>query len=93
MKQLTLDKFEKGKPELGGSLPPLISDVEIAESVEDNSNWITEWIETLSSSNFVLGIIMGSSMASLWGMIRALQMVTLSGLTKVKMPIYLHIFM
>ena len=32
-------------------------------------------------------------MQSLWGMIRALQMITLSGLINVKIPIHLHIFM
>ena len=93
LKPLTLDKFEEGKPDLGGALPPLISDLETAESFEENTSSITEWIETFASSNFFIGILIGGSMGTLWGMIRALQMTSLSALIRVKIPTYLHIFL
>ena len=93
LKSMSEDSFEGGKPELTGEVPPIIDDTEEAEQIADTSDSASELIQSLTTGNFFIGIILGGSMQYLWGMIRALQMISLTGLVNVKIPIHLHIFL
>lgn len=49
-------------------------------------------MNSVSSGNFVLSLILGGSMQQLWGMIRALQMIVLSALIRTPLPSHCFIF-
>ena len=72
LKAMDSNSFEGGKPELGGGLPPIIEDPVEAKEIEDQSESAASTIQTVMSSNFFLGLLLGGSMQELWGMIRAL---------------------
>ena len=93
LKSMTEDSFEGGKPKLKGEEPPIINNPKQAKKIEDTSETAGEFVQAISSSNFFIGLILGGSMQYLWGMIRALQLISLSGLVNVKIPIHLHIFL
>ena len=46
-----------------------------------------------NSGNFFLMVILGGSMQSLWGMIRAVQIISNSGLVNINIPINMFIFL
>jgi hypothetical protein len=46
-----------------------------------------------NSGNFFLMLVIGGSMQELWGMIRAVQMIVLSALVNIKIPIQLFIYL
>ena len=85
--------FESGKPEIGGGLPPIIADPEAAEELEATSESAADAIQGIMSSNFFVGVLLGGSMQELWGMIRALQMISLSALVTVNIPTHLHLYL
>ena len=45
-----------------------------------------------STSNFVVGLVLGHSMQALWGMIRTLQLIILSNLVNVPFPSHAEVF-
>ena len=71
MTSLSKDSFKDGIPELGGAIPPIITDKETATSVTENSEDASEALDAFNSGNFFLMLILGGSMEQLWGMIRA----------------------
>lgn len=93
LKPMDSKSFDAGKPELGGGLPPIIADPEAAKELEDTSEGAASTIKSIMSSNFFLGLLLGGSMQELWGMIRALQMTSLSALINVKIPTHLHLYL
>jgi hypothetical protein len=93
LKAMDTNSFDAGKPELGGGLPPIIDDPEEAKEIEETSESAADTIQAVMSSNFFLGILLGGSMQELWGMIRALQMISLSALINVNIPTHLHIYL
>jgi len=93
MKSLSKDSFKDGVPELGGAVPPIITDVETATLITENSEDASDALDAFNSGNFFLMLILGGSMQQLWGMIRAVQMIALSALVNIKIPVNLFIFL
>ena len=93
MKSLSKDSFEDGNPEINGALPAVISDKEEADRIKKNSNVGTKILDTLNSSNFLFMLILQGSMEQLWGMIRAIQMIMLSALVNIDIPVNLFIYL
>ena len=75
-----------------GLLPPLLPDPEEAKYFNSMSETIVGIVENCIRSNFFLLIIFGSAMASFWGMIRAVQMMTLSSLIRVTIPAMMMVY-
>ena len=93
LKPMDDTSFDAGSPELEGGLPPLIDDPDAAEELRNSSEGALTWVDSLTQGNFVLAIVVGSSMQELWGMIRALQMIALAALIKVNIPTHMHIYL
>jgi hypothetical protein len=93
LKSLDKSTFKGGNPELGGGVPPVVADEEEASAIEDRSRQAGEVMDMFNSGNFLLMLILGGSMQQLWGMIRAIQMISLSALVNVAYPINLFIFL
>ena len=93
LKAMSKDSFPGGEPKLDGAMPPIIDDPEKAEQLKEKSDGAADYIQMMLSSNFFVGILLGGSMQYLWGMIRALQVISLSGLVRVNIPVHLHIFL
>jgi hypothetical protein len=93
MTPLGKESFKDGVPELGGAVPPIITDKETATSVEETSEKAEEVLEAFNSGNFFIMLVLGGSMEQLWGMIRAVQMMALSALVNLKIPVNLFIFL
>ena len=74
--QITLKAINGGYFEV--ELPPQVPDPEKAKYLESLSDKIVGVIENCIRSNFIVLIILGSAMASFWGMIRAVQLITYS---------------
>lgn len=93
LKPLDKKTFPDGTPKLKGGLPSQISNPGQAKAVKDNTNVATNLTTFLSGSNVVVAIIVGGSMASFWGLIRAVQIITLSSLINIRVPTHLNIFL
>jgi len=93
MTSLTNDAFKGGKPELGGPVPPIISNEWEADMIKSNSKTSTDWLNLFNAGNFFIMLILGGTMRQLWGLIRTVQMVTFSTVVNVKLPINLFIFL
>ena len=93
MTSLNNDAFKGGKPELGGAVPPIISDPWEANMIKSNSKASTDWLNLFNAGNFFIMLILGGTMRQLWGMIRTVQMVTFSTVVNVKLPLNLFIFL
>ena len=50
----------------------MLLDEELEESLQDTTDMLTKITNYLSSANFGVGIILGGSLQSLYGMIRAM---------------------
>ena len=93
MTSLNNNAFKGGKPELGGAVPPIISDPWEANMIKTNSKYSTDWLNLFNAGNFFIMLILGGTMRQLWGMIRTVQMVTFSTVVNVKLPLNLFIFL
>ena len=76
----------EGLPQVEVVLSPLLLDEELAENLQDTTDMISVITNFLSSANFGVGIILGGSLQSLYGMIRSMQMILLSALCDVAYP-------
>ena len=47
----------------------------------------------MQQGNFVVALILGSSLGLIWGMIRALQMISLSAIIEVRIPNQMFLFL
>lgn len=92
-KSLNEDSFEGGKPDLGGGLPPIETDPEQTRKIETGTEGATDFVTFTSSSNFLIAVFLGGTMQTLWGMIRALQLISLSALIQVALPNHMHVFL
>ena len=93
MKSMSTDSFKGGLPKIGGALPPIIADKKEATEIEDKADRAAEVMDMFNSGNFLLMLILGGSMQELWGMIRAVQMMALSALVNIKIPINMFIYL
>jgi len=93
MTSMSKDSFKDGIPELGGAVPPIITDIITANSITENAENASGALDAFNSGNFFLMLILGGSMQQLWGMIRAVQMMSLSALVNIKIPVNLFIFL
>lgn len=71
----------------------MISDPEEVKNILDTSENASNAVDAITSSNFFLGLILGGSMESLWGMVRAIQLISLSSIVEVPTPIHMFTFM
>jgi len=62
MISMSKDSFKDGLPELGGAVPPIITDKETAIAVTENAENATEALDAFNSGNFFLMLILGGSM-------------------------------
>jgi len=74
------DSFPGAVPEITLTLPPQITDAEVADSLKDSADTGGQILNILSSGNVILSLVLGGSMEHLWGMIRAMQLIILSAL-------------
>lgn len=93
MTSLNNDAFKGGKPELGGPVPPIITNPWESEMIKSNSKISTDWLNLFNAGNFFIMLVLGGTMRQLWGLIRTVQMVTFSTVVNVKLPINLFIFL
>lgn len=85
--------FKGGKPELGGPVPPIISNEFEADMIKMNAQKSSEYLNIFNAGNFFLMLVLGGTMRHLWSMIRTIQMVTFSTVVNVKLPLNLFIFL
>ena len=93
MTSMSKASFKGGIPELGGAVPPIITDKETAASIEENSEKASKYLDMFNSGNFFIMLLLGSAMQELWGMIRAVQMIALSALVQINFPVNLFLFL
>jgi len=74
------------------SLPTLIVDEVQAESIKSSTKNGGALLNFLSTGNFFIALILGGSMQQLFGMIRAMQMLILPGMSSVPIPSHSLIF-
>ena len=72
LKRIQPESFDDPNTFMYSNLPPIIADPDQAKSIVGTTDTGGLILNYLSTSNFVLGLIMGGSMEQLWGMIRAL---------------------
>jgi hypothetical protein len=70
MTSLTNDAFKGGKPEIGGPVPPIISDESESDFIKTNAEKSTDWMNFFNAGNFFLMLIFGATMRHLWSLIR-----------------------
>ena len=63
-----------------------------AEAIEQQADTMTKVTNIISGGNLVTSLVLGGSMQYLWGMIRAMQIITMLSLIKVNMPAYARLF-
>jgi hypothetical protein len=93
MTSLKLSSFKDGIPDMVDAVPPIISNKEQAEAIADNAEQASDILEIFNSGNFFLMVILGGSMQQLYGMIRAIQLISLPAVIDIKMPVNMFIFM
>ena len=49
-------------------------------------------ISAAMSGNFIVGILLSASLQSLWGMLRAMQIITFVSMVDVMMPVHFNLF-
>ena len=59
---IDVSTFENDKPKLTGFIPPIISDPEVAESLNESTDMMGKLTNFVSGGNFVISLIMGGSM-------------------------------
>jgi hypothetical protein len=91
LKKMKMNDFSQDNGKVSMSVPPIINP-ELAESLTTTTDAGGDMVNSMSSGNFVLSLIMGGSMQQLWGMIRAMQFIILSFLIKVPTPSHTHKF-
>ena len=74
-------------------IPPLIADPKTASYLKEMSEKAVDIIENCIQSNFFLLVVFGGAMQQLWGMIRAIQMITLSATIRVSIPALMMLYM
>ena len=92
LKPLDKSAFGEGDGSVKKISPPMISDEKQAEDIGSTTETGGTMVNAMSSGNFFVSIILGGSMAQLWGMIRALQMIILSVLVQIQLPSHTFIF-
>lgn len=93
MKAMSKDSFKGGVPDIAGALPPIIADKEEAKAITDDSTSASNAVDMLNSGNFLLMLLIGGSMEQLWSLIRAVQMMILSGLVNIQIPINMFLYL
>ena len=86
LKKMDKKSFKEGDGQINKSVPPIIGDPEAAKQIEDTTEQGGSVMNSISSGNFVISLILGGSMQQLWGMIRALQMIILTALVRTPIP-------
>jgi len=69
-----------------------VADKKMAVSIQETTGSLEKVINASSTTNFVVALFLGSSMASLWSMIRAMQMIVLYSLLAIKFPVHAELF-
>ena len=72
LKKMDKKSFKDGEAQISKSVPPIISDPDQAKNIEETTESGGSVMNSISSGNFVISLILGGSMQQLWGMIRAL---------------------
>lgn len=76
MTSLTNDAFKDGKPELGGPVPPIISNQFESDMIKINAKKSSDYLNIFNAGNFFLMLVLGGTMRHLWSMVRTVQLVT-----------------
>ena len=81
-------KTLKGLNEINfeGPIPPLIPDHDAAKYFKWLAGIVVNFVESFIKGDFVILVVLGSAMQNFWGMIRAVQMITLSSTIRVTIP-------
>ena len=93
MTSLTNNAFKGGKPELGGAVPPIISNEFESNLIKTNAQKSCDWMNIFNAGNFFIMLVLGGTMRHLWSLIRTVQMVTFSTVVNIKLPLNLFIFL
>ena len=91
LKKMYKDSFDAEGAMIVKAIPPMI-DQESAKSISTSTDAGGSILNFVSSSNFLISFLLGSSMQQLWGMIRALQMIVLCQLVRVPTPSQAFVF-
>jgi hypothetical protein len=89
--KMKMNDFSQDSGKVSIGLPPIIN-AELAKSLTTTTEAGGSMVNSMSSGNFVLSLVMGGSMQQLWGMIRAMQFIILCFLIKVPTPGHTHKF-
>jgi len=92
LKPLDKSAFGEGDGSIKKVTPPMIKDEKAAADISSTTENGGAVVNFMSTGNFLVSIILGGSMAHLWGMIRALQMVILTVLVQIQIPSHTFIF-
>ena len=74
-------------------VPKIIPDLITAENLLRSTEVVGEFVNIFAPTNVVLSLILGGSMQFLFGMVRAMQLITLSGLVEVQLPPHTQVFL
>ena len=79
--------FEGGKPEVKMALTPIVLDEGTVESLDETTDLMSKLTTFVTGGSFFISMFLGGSMQYLYGLFRALQMITLSALVFVTFPV------
>ena len=89
---MDLMNFNGGDPTAVMAIPQIMTDIETAAAIEDNTDNAGDIITYVSSLNFLTGFLLKGPMQYLYGLIRAMQLLILTSLLDVEYPPHMTIF-
>jgi hypothetical protein len=91
LKRLTSINIQDGGNVLK-DVPPII-DKEVGKTIVTSTRRGGQIMNSVSSGNFIISLILGGSMQQLWGMIRAMQTIVLNAVIIIPTPAHTFLFM
>ena len=88
----SFSEFNGDNPVLTFMLPPMVEDEEVVEQLNDSTDTMGTVTDYLSTSNFVVSLLIGGSMQELYGLIRAMQLIILMNLMDIPFPSHTMVF-
>jgi hypothetical protein len=92
LKPLDKSAFGDGDGSISKVSPPMITDEKEAENIASTTDTGGSLVNVMSSGNVFVTVLLGGTMQELWGMIRAMQMIVLSILAEIQLPVHTFLF-
>ena len=85
--------YENKEPTVEGPVPAQVSDKKAAIKTIESTMEATKTIDTFNIGIFLLASLLSIGMATLWGSVRALQMIFITTMVKLQKPVNMTLFL